>query len=259
MEETEAADYWSTSLGHAWAAMLRAHGLNPAGTVLEVGPGFGDKVARGLAALDFRGTAVLVEPNAEAARWAAERYRSLLPRAEVVVVRRPVPEWRPPRGLRVDALVSNHLLDDLILHAALPPRASAGVFSVMRPGAACSRAFVRSWRGLLASPGPLEHVITRVAADFALYVAEVRPRLVLLNQYPSWRHDRRGLGPIYTQALRLMRLLSAELGAACVEATAAPQSPVRWLVRDCGRDAARVTPFPPAPHRAGPPSWRFSR
>jgi hypothetical protein len=234
MNKPNAADGWSALLGHAWAEMLRGSHLSASGTVVEVGPGFTDKVARALAALDFRGLVVLVEPNAAAAGWAYECYRRRLPRAEVLVVPRPVPDAKILVGRRVDALIANHVLDDLILNAALPPGAGAEIFASMTAGSACSRTFVGAWRGLLARSDELAGLTSRVAESFTKYVAEMRPRLVLLNQYPSWRHDARGLGSIHTHALRLMGLLESGLGATRVDSPVKPESggscPVSWLL-----------------------------
>ncbi len=234
MGKTDATDRWDSLLGYAWAEMLRGQRLSLTGTVVEIGPGFTDKIARGLAALDFRGTLILVEPNEEAGAWALERYRRLLTKAEVLLVQRAVFDCKIPQARSAEALLSNHIFDDLILNAALPPQVSARIFSQMQPGAPCSRMFIRRWRELLSSPEPLGLLITQVAEDFTKYVAEMQPRLVLLNQYPSWRHNQRGLGSIHTQALRLMQLLEAGLAAARADYPAhlssGSQDSVRWLV-----------------------------
>jgi hypothetical protein len=233
MNEPDGADRWSGQLGHAWAELLRGRALGQTDTVVEVGPGFTDKVARALAALDFRGRVVLVEPNRAAAAWAAACYRRRLPRAETLIVSRPVPDVTIPGGGRVDALVANHVLDDLILNATLRPEASEAIFSSMTAGSACSEQFVRTWWGLLARPGTLGRLTSAAAAHFSGFVAEARPRLVLLNQYPSWRHRARGLGPIHTHALRLMALLESSLGGTCMDSALRTESggsvPVRWL------------------------------
>jgi hypothetical protein len=242
MEKTKAADGWSRLLGYAWTEMLRRQRLSPAGTVVEIGPGFTDKLARGLAMLDFYGTVILVEPNEAAGAWAFQRYRRLLPQAEVLVMQRPIPDGKITQRLSVDILLSNHILDDLILNAALLPEISARIFSHMQPGAPCSRMFIRKWQELLALPKLLEQIIAQVAGDFTNYVEEMQPRLVLLNQYPSWRHNLHDLGSIHTQALRLMNLMETSLGAVCVDSTAFLgsdyQTPMRWLIGEPKRNTA---------------------
>ena len=215
MHTIKEAEAWNSALGCAWAEQLRIQCLDVAGAVIEIGPGFTDKVARGLAAIGFRGTVVLVEPNAAAGAWALARYRQLLPAAAVQMVRRAIPAGQIPAPPAVEALLANHILDDLILHAALPPLSSQRLFARMKPGADCAPAFIQVWRELFAQPARLERLLAQVAQEFTAYVQELQPRLVLLNQYPSWQHGQHGLDSIHAPALRLMQLLEASLGAVC--------------------------------------------
>lgn len=234
-ETISSADCWNEVVGCVWARMMRIHRVDPMGTVVEIGPGFADKIARGLAAIHFRGLLVLVEPNKMASAWALERYRKLLPKAHVMVVHRPMPDGKILRGRAVDALLSNHILDDFILNASIEPELGNQIFAQMRPGSPCSSAFVGIWRGLLANPEGLEEQMTLVSKDFVQYVQQIQPRMVLLNQYSSWRHKRHDLSLIYTQTLKLMRMVAVDLGANCITEnvlfdTGQPL-PIHWLIR----------------------------
>jgi len=219
MKSNDDTDDWNRQVGAIWALSLRRQGLRSTGTVVEVGPGFSDKIARGLAALDFHGKVMLVEPNAAASTWVGARYRRWLPQAEVSVIDRALPEGGSLAGSSVDVLVANHFLDDFILNAALAPGVCVDIFAQMRPGASCSPLFIREWCTLLARPKRVAQLLVQVAEEFSRYVVELRPRLLLLNQYPSWRHDQQGLHGIHTQAIVLMQMLLTRLRAAGIEAT----------------------------------------
>ncbi len=236
--------HWNCELGAAWARLLRSQKLNPEGTILEIGPGFSDKIARGLAMLNFHGKVILIEPNTAAGVWAFERYRRLLPHTELTVVDRPLLGDGSLPGCFVDILAANHILDDLIFNAALPPDVSAGVFSHMLPGTNCTPLFIRKWRALLAKPERIERLLMQVVDEFTRYVIQLKPRILLLNQYPSWRHERFGLSGIHAQALALMELLATYLSAAGIE-TIWLQDPnsqpvVRWLFGIMRGDDARL-------------------
>jgi hypothetical protein len=207
--------------------VVREEGVPVDGTVVEIGPGFAAKIGFGLAGLGFRGTVLLVEPDSAAREWAAPRYRELLAAAEVVARPEPVPESGYLARRDVDLLAGNHVLDDLLLAAALPAADSARMFTAMRPGNDCSEAFIGAWRRLLLDPDRLARAVRRVVDDLTGYVRAGRPGLVLLNQYPSWRHDGCGLGAIHETSLELLRQLGAELGATAVRCR--PEGTMAWL------------------------------
>ncbi|HXM56682.1 MAG TPA: hypothetical protein VOB72_14895 [Candidatus Dormibacteraeota bacterium] len=206
-----AAEAWSRSIGDLWTDILHRIELSPAAIVAEIGPGFAAKIAFGLARLRFRGTVILIEPGDSARQRARAQYQKLLPAARIRTVSDAIPEARSLRGARVDVLVGNHVLDDLLLHAALTPVASAQMFARMRPGEACASRFVRCWRDLSRDQQRLGALVQRVADDFHAYVTAVRPRLVLLNQYPSWQHHSHNLDSIHRHSLGVMRALLERL------------------------------------------------
>lgn len=214
---------WNRQVGQAWTEILRDQRLERA-TVMEIGPGFSDKVAFGLAGLAFRGTILLVEPNTAARRWALGRYRQLLPRARVAAVAGRMQDVGA--GHRVDALVANHVLDDLILDDAVPFAVSSRLFSTMRPDAACSPKFIETWSALLAGARPR---VGRVAEAFATCIASVRPGVFAVNHYPSWRHSMPSLEPINRLSLQLIDELQIRLRARRFPCVTRSPASMQWL------------------------------
>jgi hypothetical protein len=176
------------------------------GRVVELGPGFSAKVGHGLAELGFYGEVVLVEPNRQARLSAAERYRRLLPRAEI----RTLPHL-PAQAGPVDLLLANHVLDDLFLGAQLPFQESDRLFAEMRPGRECSEVFLRTWRELLRDPATIDCKIDALVGDLVRHVHATRPRSLIMNQYPSWRQGECGLGAIHEIGLAALRRLAGRL------------------------------------------------
>jgi hypothetical protein len=218
---------WNRAVGEAWTSVLDAHELDARGTIVEVGPGFSDKIAFALAELRFRGTILLVEPNDAARRWAHARYASLLPHALVRTVASPVPDVRGIDGGRVDALLANHIFDDLVLHASVPHDVSARLFAAMVPQSPCSGDYVRTWQQVLREEERVEATIARVAHDLASYVHAVRPRLLAVNHYRSWRQRHPSLAPLHDVGVRTLHALQRHLGARSIPAT--NPAPMLWL------------------------------
>jgi hypothetical protein len=227
-------DTWNGSLGAKWAVVLRVHGVERHETVVEVGPGFTDKIALALAALGFHGTVALVEPTFSACAWAMRRYQTLLPGVRVVAMPVALARAAPDGDVAVDVLVLNHVLDDMLLRASVSESSAAKLFDGMRPGSTCSVAFVDAWRRIVARRGRVERAITRVADEVAMYVMRHQPRLILLHEYPGWIQQRHGLGIVHELSLRAMVAVEDRLGGlgftrARVPAPAAAAAST-WLV-----------------------------
>lgn len=218
---------WNRAVGEAWTSILGEHQLDAKGTIVEIGPGFSDKIAFALAELRFRGTILLVEPNDAARRWAHARYASLLPHALVRTVARPVPDACGIDGGPVDALLSNHIFDDLVLHASVPRDVSARLFATMLPDAPCGAEYLRTWQRVLRDETHVEETIARVAEGLASYVHAVRPRLLAVNHYRSWRQRHPSLVPLHDVGVRTLHALQRHLGARSIPATA--PAPMLWL------------------------------
>ena len=218
-------DTWTRRLGGAWAELLTEHGLDDGCRVVELGPGYSAKIAHGLGAVGFHGGLVLVEPNAEARRYAAGANRHVLPEAVIRVV----PNLEDDLG-PVDFLVANHLLDDLLLAACVGPTRSDRLFAEMVPGRTCSPEFVVAWRALLGrrddglgAPAVVGLVIEAVH--------RVRPRYLVVNEYPSGRHRESGLTEIHNVSLGVLTALEQALSADPTRITTRPRcANIHWLV-----------------------------
>lgn len=235
-----ALDPWNQRVGLVWAEVLRACGLDLRGTVSEVGPGFTDKVGHALADLRFRGTIALIEPTTSARIWACDRYRGLLPAATVDGVASCLGQAASWTGTEVDAVVANHVLDDMLLHTAVEPCDRDAFFGGMRPDIPCAAPFVRAWTALMNDARRLERARIAVVDEFTRYVVATRPRIVAIREYPSWTHRANGLAFIHGQSVRVMRDLADALRDVGLDDLHVPNrqrllDPSEWLLMSWAR------------------------
>lgn len=213
------ASRWNKDVGLAWADVFQAQKLDRTATVLEIGPGFTDKIAFGLAAMNFCGRIILVDPCEAARCWAVARYRKLLPHAEVRSRTNPIPDSTALDGQHIDAIVSNHIFDDLLLNVAVPGTTSQQLFSVMRPDAPYSSLFLETWNGLVSEPAYIDKLIPRVIEDFITYLNSINPTVLVANHYPSWRHCQSGLDVIDTYCFRIIETLHQRISGGSITYT----------------------------------------
>lgn len=231
------AEAWSRQVGRVWAQIVADRDLPRDARLVEVGPGFADKIGQGLAAIGFRGTLFVVEPNAAARRWVTTRYRELLEDAEIVPVDQPVSRAAERIGSPVHGLLMNHVLDDLLLFAALPPADRRRAFGEIRPESGRVAPRVRAvWNELLADAAGMAVLRRRVLDDLNRFIDAIRPGFFAACQYESWTLTNGGLSAVDALGMDLLRSLAARRGT-----TAEPdrarllrhaQDPERWLVVD---------------------------
>lgn len=179
-------DHWHQHVGSVWALLLSKHALNCSGTIIEIGPGFTDKIGRGLAKLQFQGRLYILEPNEVALEWVAERYQIILPHATIIAVNKTVQDACTVLPSAVEAVLMNHVLDDMVLHAGLSPARQQNIFSQTRPGESCLSQVKETWQALLEDPQYLLALKQEVVTDLYNLIYHTDARIVGMSQYKSW-------------------------------------------------------------------------
>jgi hypothetical protein len=198
---------WEARVAEAWAGIFAASSLPRGGTVVELGPGFSLKLGIALSRSGFSGRLVIVDPSARAGRRTAARYRGLLPRARVELAAIGV-EALAIAG-PIDALVANHVLDDLIVGLALPSRDRARLFDRFDDRAASIESVRACWSALVADPARLDAVKSGAVDVVRGAIARLEPRRVVLSQYRSWTLERHGLAMADAHAFEVLAALRA--------------------------------------------------
>lgn len=237
------ADPWNLHIGSVWAQLFLEHSLNRTASVIEIGPGFADKIGLGLATQRFEGTLYVVEPHDAARRWVTGRYRQLLDRADIVPVAGPVSAVGRMLPGHADVVLMNHVLDDMVLHAALAPGEGDAVYDLLWSDREDVLPMFRdTWQRLLADGAALRILSRQILDDLVRLLGHINPRLFGASQYPSWFLNHNGFESVDRLGAGILRELTARVGQTStmdrVILRQAGQDPDRWLFLDRHSPAA---------------------
>jgi len=227
-------DQWQQHVGSVWASLLSNHSLNCSGTIIEIGPGFTDKIGRGLAKLQFKGKLYILEPNEPALTWVAQRYQTLLPNATIIAVNKSMQDACAILPGAVEAILMNHVLDDMVLHAGLLPAEQQNIFSQIRPGELCLSQVKNTWQALLGDPQYLAELKHEVLTGIGTLVDHTDARIVGMSQYKSWFLSQNELKEADLIGNKLLAEMVSQLGEMPIDdmdtLRSYGQDPQDWLI-----------------------------
>src|SRR5688572_24415721 len=168
---------WELHVGTIWAGLLRAHGVSEGGTVVEIGPGYSPKIGLALARLGFRGRAIIIEPSPRAGARTTAVYRALLPGA--IIEHRSCDIEEMEAFGPVDALLANHVLDDLIVAMAMERRERNRMFDAFDCEEQAAGELRTWWNA--AAGGLLVDAKCATIDTLQSLVSRLRPRLIGLS------------------------------------------------------------------------------
>jgi hypothetical protein len=155
-------------------------------TVVEIGPGFTSKIGIALAKIQFTGHLFIVEPNKDAIEWIGNQYSKLLPNTKIVLINRSINDAANELPINVDAVLMNHVLDDMILNAKLTNSLCDTIFSQMRPEQTCHPLVQKTWLSILDNPSTMASLSQQVLDELCQFLSHINPQLFATSQYHSW-------------------------------------------------------------------------
>ena len=211
---------WDVFVGQVWQAVLAPLDLPPDATVIEIAPGSSAKIGHALAALGFVGTLHVVEASAPALDILLAQYRRLLPAATLHAHACPLSACRALLPQGAQAVLGNHIIDDMLLAAA---SASGATFDW---AVRYSNHVTQDTHSASAELARKPQVIGAVSRELSDTIAALAPRQCVLSQYPSATLQDNGLDTLNAAATRALTEITDCLGTAyrlrdCTQALAA--------------------------------------
>src|SRR3989344_8613381 len=93
----------------SWLRVFNFCNFPKSGKVVEIAPGKSNKITKALELYKFSGKLFLIEPDKKALNSLVKDCKKILPNSEIIPVPFPLNKINLPK---VDAIVSNHPLDD---------------------------------------------------------------------------------------------------------------------------------------------------
>ncbi len=115
LNDNFADDEWEWYIGQIFSRLIENVCQFEIKNVVELAPGFRYKIAYALKNVGFKGTLYVVDTNKEVLEYVAKKYQTLLPESKIVCVNECFENSFASLPNKIDLLLSNHCIDDMII------------------------------------------------------------------------------------------------------------------------------------------------
>lgn len=242
-------EVYDFEVGKSWAYLLSKCAFEPRQCVVEVAPGMSPKIGIGLSLHGFRGTLYVVEPCLQSLEAVVRRYSEILPEARIIPVDCRLSEAPVRLPRRVDGILSNHPLDDMLLGCLPIEDDKLQSFFVNNYIGPDHTRTANLWERLMRDQSFFAQCQDAVIADWRNAIAGLKPAWLGISQYQSYFFRSHGLEIPDREALVLLRRLAGELKAFdCSGEIQDESSPIveaqRWLLLKFGTGTNFSFKFP---------------
>lgn len=202
--------HWISRLAEGWNLIFKQGQLNRLGTVVEVAPGDVAKIGTALSHYGFQGTLYVVEPEPRALKKITSLYRALLREANVIPLPHALEDAVHFLPVKIDALLANHPLDDMIVGEVLQGDQSAQFFEDCYENTPECAALV--WRHLEEDLALIQAAKREITSQWKAMIERTQPQIVGISQYRSGFYASHEIHSPDEHAHELLCLLQKEMG-----------------------------------------------
>ena len=174
---------WNYFVGEVWAEIFLELDFPKKGIVVEIAPGAVNKIGHALDFYGFSGTLYVIEPNTKALNSILGKYKKTLKKAKIIGIRGPLDKAISLLPEKVDVIVANHPLDDMLLGKSLSPSMFSKYFGE-KYGSSIKRTR-RLWNRISLDKKRLKKIKSEIIKEYASLFEKVRPNWVVISQYKS--------------------------------------------------------------------------
>ena len=180
--------------------------------MVEIAPGASLKIAYALKQLEFSGTVYLIEPHEQAIKIITEAYRQILPNAVIHPFQTTLIDSIGELPKKIHAAISHHPLDDMLMSRENDLALNEQLFSwVTQDKVEINALFEAHWQQLLNQPARLNTYKQQILDDWLLFINHVKPKNLLISQYPSLVLETGSLASLNQHAYQILQTIKNQL------------------------------------------------
>ncbi len=222
---------WDKYVGSIWESIFQDLSLDNNGKLVEIAPGKEEKVGYGLASYDFKGRLYLIEPDLVAMNIIYGKYKKLMQETTIIPVPYVLGETLSILPNKVDAIIANHPLDDMIMGKFIGKELPDFFEEKYNTSDCKSRPF---WEFIENSPEKLDKVKKEIVSEWTELIKKTNPSTVAISQYKSYFFESHGLLSPDKNALDILngirKNFQANVNTEIIESQQEIEEKDRWLV-----------------------------
>jgi len=172
---------WNQYIGSIWREIFKEIQFPKKGKIIEIAPGYMNKIGVGLQQYGYKGTIYIIEPNKKSLDTITEKYNQL--EFNNVISIQSTLDKAIPSLPECDAIVSNHPLDDIIIGKFLDKNSFDKLFD--NHYESHIDITMTHWENLCADSKLLDKIKKETINDWNKIIEKVNPKIVLISQYES--------------------------------------------------------------------------
>jgi len=186
----EKSENWNKYLGDIWKDIFRKINLDKKGIVIEIAPGKENKIGNGLVNYGFAGTIYIIEPDKIALKYIVKRYSNSMKGVSIIGIPLTLDKAIKFLPYKVDAIVANHPLDDMLIGKAL-----GNIFDEFFTRYYNTKECKTSgfWKLIKKYLEIRESLIDKIVLEWEKLIKETSPNFAIISQYESYFFKKHGI------------------------------------------------------------------
>ena len=182
MKKKNHQENWNHYIGKISLDLFKFLKLPKQSVVVEIAPGEVNKIGIGLEKYGFSGTLFIVEPHPKALKEIIKKYKKSLKKAKIIGIKNKLNEAISFLPGKVDAIIANHPLDDILLGKIISNKEFKKHFG--NEYGTNPEKTKKIWQTVKKSE--LKTIKNQTVQELKRLINHCNPRFVILSQYESY-------------------------------------------------------------------------